>query len=1319
MNSNGGVLSRVIAACLENKLIVGIVLIVLVGWGVIVSPFDWDIPWLPRHPVPVDAIPDIGENQQIVFTEWVGRSPQDVEDQVTYPLTVALLGVPGVKTIRSLSMFGYSFIYIIFEEDVDFYWSRSRILERLNSLPPGTLPEDAHPALGPDATGLGQVFWYTLEGRSPDGEPVGGWDLDELRTIQDWYVRYALQSAEGVSEVASVGGFVREYQVDVDPAALWGHGVTIEDVFRAVQRTNIDVGAANIELNRVEYLVRSLGFIKTLEDLRKTVIRERDGVPLLVEDVANVSLGPALRRGALDKDGAEAVGGVVVVRYGFNPLQAIKNVKAKIEEIAPGLPEKVWIDYTKVTPAEVERFAAEHGFAAYVGGKLNHESWLAWMRRVDRDQWPEWATISKVTIVPFYDRTTLIYETLGTLNRALVEEILVTCIVILAMVGHLRSSFLISLTLPLAVLMCFIAMKTFGVDANIVALSGIAIAIGTMVDMGIVLCENIVQHLERRRDGESSLQVVYRATTEVASAVLTAVATTVISFLPVFTMIGPEGKLFRPLAFTKTFALIASVVVAIFFLPPAAHLIFPRQIRRRIVRTIVYILFGLTAVPAYIWFGAWAAGLVLLVVAARIGEQFVPERWRAIGGLTANAAAIIFVAVLLTKDWLPLGPELGLARNLIFVAATVGGLLGFFYVFRVWMYEPILRWALRHKLLFLSIPTAVTIVGAFVWLGAGRVLGFVPALVRVAGGNPELVTKSLLWNQLTSLFPGLGREFMPSLDEGSFLYMPSTMPHASIGEAMDALAKEDLAIRSIPEIDMVVGKIGRVESALDPAPIGMVETIIQYKPEYIVDESGRLKLFKYDEEKGEFVRDEKGNLIEDPNGRPFRQWRKHIKSPDDIWDEIVRVAQIPGSTSAPKLQPIETRLVMLQTGMRAAMGVKVLGPDLKSIEQAGIAIERFLKEVPSVDPATVVADRVIGKPYIEIELDRDAIARYGLTVQQVQTIIEVAIGGKRLTMTVEGRERYPVRVRYARELRDNPDALKKILVPTRSGTQVPLGLLADIRFVRGPQVIKSEDTFLVSYVTFGKRPGYAEVDVVEECRRYLQEKIRTGELVLPPGVSYRFAGTYENQVRAQRTLAVVLPLALLLIFLILYLQFRSAITTSLVFSGIVVAWSGGFILIWLYGQDWFMNFEVFGQNCRELFQVNPINLSVAIWVGFLALFGIATDDGVVIATYLDQSFARARIDTIEAAREATVQAGLRRVRPCLMTTATTVLALLPVLTSTGRGADIMVPMAIPSFGGMMIEIMTMLIVPVLYCAVKEFKLRWGIQDRLFQENAQV
>jgi len=453
-DKRAGVLDRIIRFCLENKLVVGLAILLVVGWGVMVAPFDWDLGGLPRLPVPVDAIPDLGENQQIVFSEWMGRSPQDVEDQITYPLTVSLLGLPGVRTIRSYSFFGFSTIYVIFDEATEFYWSRSRVLEKLNSLPAGTLPEGVQPALGPDATALGQIFWYTLEGRDPNGNPAGGWDLDELRSIQDWYVRYALMGAKGISEVASVGGFVREYQIDVDPDAMRAYGVALGDIFNAVRSSNIDVGARTIEINQVEYIIRGLGFIEKIEDIEKTVIRVNDNVPITVKDVAKVSHGPALRRGALDKSGAEAVGGVVVVRYGFNPLEAINNVKAKIAEISAGLPQKTLDD----------------------------------------------GTVSKVTVVPFYDRTGLIYETLGTLNEALTEEILVTIIVVIVMVLHLRSSVLISGLLPLAILMCFIAMRVFGIDANIVALSGIAIAIGTMVDMGIVVCENILRHLGEAHD---------------------------------------------------------------------------------------------------------------------------------------------------------------------------------------------------------------------------------------------------------------------------------------------------------------------------------------------------------------------------------------------------------------------------------------------------------------------------------------------------------------------------------------------------------------------------------------------------------------------------------------------------------------------------------------------------------------------------------------------------------------------------------------------------------------------------------------------------
>jgi Cu(I)/Ag(I) efflux system membrane protein CusA/SilA len=484
----------------------------------------------------------------------------------------------------------------------------------------------------------------------------------------------------------------------------------------------------------------------------------------------------------------------------------------------------------------------------------------------------------------------------------------------------------------------------------------------------------------------------------------------------------------------------------------------------------------------------------------------------------------------------------------------------------------------------------------------------------------------------------------------------------------------------------------------------MIETIINYKSEYVTDEAGNRLRFRYDRKRDEFVRDEQGELVPDPHGRPFRQWREHIRTPDDIWDAIIEAGDIPGTTSAPRLQPIAARIVMLQSGMRAPMGVKVRGPDLETIEDVALQIERFLKEVPSVEPGAVIADRMVGKPYLEIDIDRRAIARYGITIRQVQDVIEVAIGGKRITTTVEGRERYPVRVRYLRELRDDIESIEKILVPAADGAQIPLTQLAEIRYIRGPQAIKSEDTFLTGYVVFDMRPGHAEVDVVEEAAAYLRAKIASGEFVVPAGVSYAFAGSYENQIRATKTLMVVIPVALFLIFIILYLQFRSVSTTSLVFSGIAVAWSGGFLLIWLYGQPWFLDVEMFGTNLRTLFQVHPINLSVAIWVGFLALFGIASDDGVVMSTYLEQTFRDRPTRDRREVRDAVVVAGSRRVRPCLMTTATTILALIPVLTSTGRGSDIMVPMAIPSVGGMAIEVLTMLVVPVLYSLVQEIRL---------------
>jgi copper/silver efflux system protein len=1288
MNNNMekmSLLDKIIRFSLENKLVVTLLLILFIAWGILVAPFDWQIGDLPRNPVPVDAIPDIGENQQIVFTEWMGRSPQDIEDQISYPLTVSLLGIPGVKTIRSYSMFGFSTIYIIFKEEIEFYWSRSRVLEKLNSLPMGTLPQSVQPSLGPDATALGQVFWYTLEGHDENGNPTGGWDLQELRSLQDWHVRYSLMSAEGVSEVASVGGFVKEYQIDVDPDAMRAYNVKLDEVIAAVKMSNLDVGARSIEVNKVEYIIRGIGFVKKLSDLENAVIKVNDNVPIYVKNIGKVVLGPGLRRGALDKGGAEVVGGVVVVRYGDNPLSAIKNVKKKIAEISDGLPKKTLAD----------------------------------------------GTISQVKIVPFYDRTKLIYETLGTLNTALTHEILVTIIVILILVMHFRSSILISGLLPIAVLMVFIAMKQFSVDANIVALSGIAIAIGTMVDLGIIVSENIIKHLDEKKPDESPLEVIYRATSEVGGAVVTAVSTTIISFLPVFTMQAAEGKLFKPLAFTKTFALIASVVVALTIIPPFAQILFTGKISSKKLRQVInfiIIVFGIFSVFAVNW---WFGLILILTGVFHLLSHRIPAKQQKLLPWFINGFAVFVVIILLSHDWLPLGPEKGLFLNLLFVALLIGGFLTFFKFF-IKSYGKVLTWALNHKVAFLSIPGTLMFFGIMIWLGFDAFFGWLPRPIKNFAPISYVAHK----------FPGLGKEFMPSLDEGSFLFMPTTMPHASIGEALDVLQKQDKAIDVIPEVSSAVGKLGRAESPLDPAPISMIETVINYKSEYLTDIHNKRLTFKFKKDsvdyfravdgeavfapdgkpyfvRGAFIRDEENKLIPESGGLPFRLWRPSldteinenrkawagIKKPDDIWDRILKAAKIPGTTSAPKLQPIAARIVMLQSGMRAPMGIKIKGPDLETIEKVGLKLEQLLKEVPSIEQATVFADRIVGKPYIEIEIDRLAIARYGIMLNKVQEVIEVAIGGKRITTTVEGRERYPVRIRYMRELRDNIESLEKILVPAPNRTQIPLIQLTKINYVRGPQVIKSEDTFLVGYVIFDKKPGYAEVDVVEQAQDFLNQKIESGEFDVPAGLSYTFAGSYENQIRAQKRLSIILPLALFVIFMILYFQFKSISTTTLVFSGIAIAWAGGFVMIWLYSQSWFMNIDLFGVNLRNLFQIRAFNLSVAVWVGFIALFGIASDAGVIIATYLKQSFEKRLPTTIEGIREATLFAGKRRVRPAVMTVATTILALIPVLTATGRGADIMIPMAIPSFGGMMFEMINMFVVPVLYAGIKERQLK--------------
>ncbi len=984
----------------------------------------------------------------------------------------------------------------------------------------------------------------------------------------------------GVSEVSSIGGFVREYQVDVDPEAMRGHGVTLEQIAKAVQSSNLDVGARTLEINSVEYVVRGLGFVKRIEDLENTVVIARENTPIRIRDVARVVMGPALRRGTLDDAGAPAVGGVVVARFMENPRAVIEGVKRKIAQIQPGLPRRTLED----------------------------------------------GRVSQVTIVPFYDRTQLIEETLDTLSTALYQEILITMLVVLIMLRNLQSSLLISALLPLGVMLAFVIMKVSGVDANVMALAGIAIAIGTMVDIGIVFVENITQHLDAAGPEEDRGSVLRRAVAEVAPAVFTSVATTVVSFLPVFGLSSTELRLFAPLAFTKTFAMAGAFVLALLILPGAALLVLRRSrsprgaLGARLERVRPYVLYALLAC----------------------------------------------MVVLLARDWLPLGLERGLFINVLFAGVLIALVMGGFRAFEA-SYPALLRVMLRHKRAFLALPLLVCLFGLTAFRGFDGVFGFLPTWVRTLAPV----------SYVAHLFPGFGREYMPPFDEGSYLYMPTTMPHASIGAGLTLLSEIDAAIATIPEVDRVVGKLGRADSALDPAPISMLETLITYKPEYSLDAAGNRT----------------------------RNWRPHIRTSRDIWQEIVEHAEHPGLTSAPMLMPIQARIVMLQSGMRAPMGIKVHGPSLEQIEAFGLALQRELTSVPELRPETVFADRVVGKPYLEIDIDREAIGRFGLSIVEVQRVLQVALGGVTLTRTVEGRERYSVRVRYMREERDSIEALERVFVPTPSGEPIPLSQLAAIRYVRGPQMIKSEDTFLTSYVLFDKRADIAEVDAVHAAEAHLARRIEAGALRVPEGVSYEFAGSYENQVRSEKRLMVLIPFTLCLVFILLYLQFHRVAVSAIIYSGVAVAVSGGFVLMWLYAQPWFLDFALFGTSMRDLFAVGTVNLSVAVWVGFIALVGIATDDGVVICTYLAQRFREAPPTTPDEIFARTIDAGTRRVRPCLMTTATTILALLPVITSQGRGADIMRPMALPAVGGMAIELMTLFVVPVLFAALEEQKLR--------------
>jgi Cu(I)/Ag(I) efflux system membrane protein CusA/SilA len=1038
-------INKVIEYSLRNKFVVLALFLLIIGWGY------WAL-----NNTPIDAIPDIGENQQIVFIDWPGRSPKDIEDQVIYPLTVNLMGIPGTKAIRSNSMFSFGMVNIIFEEGVDFYWSRTRILERLN-LVQKDLPEGVIPQLGPDATALGQVFWYTVENGfyCPDhpnmryGEPgscpedgkelvLSDLNLGELRSIQDWYARFQLNSAKGVSEVATVGGYVKQYQIDVDPDRLLAYNISLHAMFDAVRSSNIDVGAKVLEEGGAEFLIRGLGFIKSVADIENIVIGSFKGIPVYVRNVGNVTTGPDFRRGALDKEGAEVTGGVVLMRYGENPLRVIEEVKKKIDEITPGLPPGV-------------------------------------------------------RIVPFYDRTELIYRATDNLKETLWQEILVAAIVILIFLAHFRSSLIVSIILPVGVLIAFLIMYYLKIPSNIMSLGGIAISIGVMVDAGIVMTENISRHLAATR--ERKLGTLINASKEVGPAIFFAILIIIVAFIPVFSLKGQAGKLFSPLAFTKTFAMFGSAVLAITLVPVLSALFLRGKIRP---------------------------------------------------------------------------PEKNLLNRVL-----------------MRLYEPVLRFSLKHKIIVLLI-------------------------VVLALGS--------------SFFPmkKIRSEFMPPLNEGDLLFMPVLLPGASLTQVMGVMKKQDLILKSFPEVELVVGKLGRAETATDPAPVGMIETVVKLKPQ--------------------------------------EEWRQGLTR-QQLINEMDNALRIPGVSNI-WTQPIRNRIDMLATGIQTPIGVKVFGEDLKKIEAIGIQIERILRDIPGA--RNPYAERIGNKPYVEIAIEREQAARYGVKVGDIQHLIMTAIGGMNITTTVEGRERYPVRIRYMRELRDSTEALGKILVPTPAGAQIPLSQVVSITKVEGPAKISGENTLpYVRVFVDVDTDVVGTVDFVKEAQRILGQKLE-----LPSGYYISWSGQYEYEMQARRRLMTVIPICVFIIFLLLYLKFRDFSAAFIMIFSLPFAFIGG---IWL---QYFLGFK----------------FSTAVWVGYIALFGVAVEDGIVMMDFLVKYARRGKEDLEEI-----VKAGLLRVRPIIMTTATTILALIPILMSSGTGSEIMKPIAAPTVGGMVTAtLLNLIIVPVIY-----------------------
>ncbi len=1031
----------------RNRFVVLFACLVLVGVGT----------WATLN-TPLDAIPDVSDNQVIVYVDWPGRSPQLVEDQVTYPFASNLQGLPDLKAVRAQSMFGFSLVYVIFEDDVDIYWARTRVLERLNAitaaLPPGVVPR-----LGPEGTGVGHVFWYTLHSTQHD--------LAQLRAVQDWYLKLGLQSTPGVAEVASVGGFVKQYQINLDPVKMAARGVSLDAVVNAVRRSNNDVGGRLIEIGQSEAIVRGVGYIRSVADLANIVVAAPNGVPVHLSSLGTVTTGPELRRGLLDENGrGEVVGGIVVARYGENAKEVIDRVKARLAELEKGLP-------------------------------------------------------AGVTLHVAYDRSDLIERAVDTLQEALTEEAIIVSLVAIVFLLHFGSAATVVIGLPLSVLFSFVMMKFFGITSNIMSLGGVALAIGEIVDASIVMVENAHRHLAEGTDEmrANRVETIIRAAKQVGPAIFGSLLVMIVSFLPVFLLTGQEGKLFRPLAFTKTFAMLGASLLAI------------------------------TLVPVLMTF-------------------FLRGRMR---------------------------PEAQNPVNRFFTRA----------------YEPFLKWSLHRRKLMLSLNVAALVIA-------------IPMMVS------------------------LGREFMPPLDEGSLLYMPITLPNVNITEARRLIQLQDAIIAQHPAVKYVLGKVGRAETATDPAPVSMFETIIELKPRH--------------------------------------EWPRGMTK-DDIIQELNEKLQIPGVTNA-WTQPIINRIDMLNTGVRTQLGVKIFGPDLKTLEQLALRAESVLRKVPGA--ADLYTERTSGGQYLDIEPDRDAIARYGIPVGVVLDAIETAVGGMNVTTTVEGRARFPVQVRYLADYRDDIASLEHLLItiprdmPARApALQLPLGQLARIGLAPGPAMINSENGQLRSLVQLNVRRRDVG-SFVDEAKAALDR-----ELLMPAGYSLQWSGQYENQVHARKRLQLLVPLVLVIIFAILYFTLHSATEAALVMLSVPFALIGGVYLMWLYGFNW----------------------SVAVWVGFIALYGVAVQTGVVMVLYLHEALDRKMADgavTVQDIFDATVQGALLRVRPKVMTVATTVLGLVPLLWATGAGSDVMKPIAVPLVGGMITStIHVLLVTPIIFFIVKRYQLKHG------------